>query len=318
MKVSSVCVLGGSGFVGGHLVASLNNAGKRVRVLTRRRERHKRNLVCPGVEIVETDVRESSDLARQFEGMDTVIFLAGILNETHHDHFREVHVEFPRRVVDAAIKAKVKRILHMSALNADTAQGVSDYLRSKGEGEDVMHLAAGAGIAVTSFRPSVIFGSNDSFFNRFANLLRLGPCMPLACPKVRFAPVYVGDVASAFVKSLENEATHGERIELCGPETLTLEELVKHTAEMIGLRRMVLPLSDGLSRTMASLLQFAPGKPMTPDNFRSMQLDSVCNCNGLARLGIAPKSIDAIMPMHFQRSNETGRFDLYRRSARRS
>jgi NADH dehydrogenase len=142
--------------------------------------------------------------------------------------------------------------------------------------------------------------------------------MPLACPKVRFAPVYIGDVANAFVVSLENEATHGERIELCGPETLTLEELVKHTANMIGLRRMILPLSDGLSRTLASVLQFAPGKPMTPDNFRSMQLDSVCNCNGLAKLGIVPKSIDAIMPMHFQASNETGRLNVYRRSARRS
>ncbi len=304
--------------MGGHLVACLNNAGKRVRVLTRRRERHKRNLVCPGVEIVESDIRDPSELVRQFEGMDAVIFLPGILNETRYDRFREVHVEFPRRVVDAAIKAKVKRLLHMSALNADTAKGVSDYLRSKGEGEDVMHLAAGAGVAVTSFRPSVIFGPEDSFFNRFASLLRLGPMMPLACPKVRFAPVYVGDVARAFVVSLEDVSTHGQRIELCGPETLTLEELVKHTAGMIGLRRLVVPLSDALSRSMANVLQFAPGKPMTPDNYRSMQLDSVCSCNGLAKLGIEPKSIDAVMPMHFRALNESGRLSNYRRSARRS
>ena len=142
--------------------------------------------------------------------------------------------------------------------------------------------------------------------------------MPLACPKVRFAPVYVGDVASAFVASLENEATHGKRVELRGPETLTLEELVKYTAKMIGLRRLVVPLSEGLSRSMASVLQFAPGKPMTPDNYRSMQVDSVCNCNGLAGLGIKPKSIDAVMPMHFQASDESGRLNAYRRSARRS
>ena len=292
--------------------------GKRVKVLTRRRERHKRNLVCPGVEIVEVDVRDGGALTRQFEDVDAVVFLPGILNETRHDRFREVHVEFPRRVADAAIKSKVQRLLHMSALNADTAQGVSDYLRTKGEGEDVMHLAAGAGIAVTSFRPSVIFGPDDSFFNRFASLLRLGPCMPLACPKVRFAPVYVGDVANAFAQSLENEATHGERIELCGPDSFTLEELVKRTAEMIGLRRWVLPLSDGMSKSMASALQFVPGKPMTPDNYRSMQLDSVCNCNGFGKLGIAPKSIDAVMPAHFGTDTESGRLNDYRRSARRS
>ena len=142
--------------------------------------------------------------------------------------------------------------------------------------------------------------------------------MPLACPKVRFAPVYVGDVAQAFGASLENEATHGKRIELCGPESHTLEELVKQTADMIGLRRLVIPLSDKLSRSMASLLQYAPGKPMTPDNYRSMQLNSVCNCNGLPELGIDPKSIEAVMPMHFQAMDHSGRLSTYRQSARRS
>lgn len=317
MKVEQICVLGGTGFVGRHLVAHLANAGQQVSVLTRRRERHRENLVLPNVRIVESSLRDAEALVEHFKGMDAVVFLPGILNESGGQRFREVHVELPRRVSDACVKARVKRVLHMSALNADAANGPSAYLRSKGEGEDVMHLAAGAQIAVTSFRPSVIFGPDDSFYNRFAGLLKLSPVLPLACAGARFAPVFVGDVVEAFSRALTLEQSFGKRLELCGPDIYTLEEIVRYTARHLGLRRLVLPLTAGPSRLMAGLLQFAPGKPMTPDNFLSMKVDSVCRENGFELLAIQPRSVDSVMPAHLSGRARSGRNMEYRRSAGR-
>jgi NADH dehydrogenase len=316
MKIESVCVLGGTGFVGRHLVAQLANSGRRVSVLTRHRERNRGNLVHPSVDILAVDVRDPKVLAQHFRRVDAVVFLPGILNETRHHTFRDVHIEFPRQVADACVETKVARLLHMSALNADTANGASEYLRSKGQGEDIMHLL-GARIPVTSFRPSVIFGRDDSLFNRFADLLALSPIVPLACPNALFAPVYVGDVAAAFVAALENEATFGKRLELCGPDALTLRELVDYISHLLGKRRMIVPLSDGMSALMANVLQFVPGKPLTPDNLRSMKLDSVCKDNGFRTLGITPTTMDAVMAPLLQGHNKRARYYDYQRLARR-
>ncbi len=317
MKIERVCILGGTGFVGRHLVTAMANSGRQVRVLTRRRERHRENLVHPTVAIINTRVRDMETLARCFQDVDCVVFLPGILNQSKQVQFRDVHVEFPREVSEACIKAGVKRILHMSALNADAANGASEYLRTKGEGEDIMHLAAGTGIQVTSFRPSVIFGHDDSFFNRFADLLRISPVMPLACPNARFAPVYVGDVTGAFVNALENQVSFGKRLELCGPDVYTLKQLVEYTARMLGARRLVLPLTQGLSEAMAKVMQYAPGAPLTPDNVKSMQLDSVCRENGFAVLGMTPQSVQCIMPAALQNRTSRGQYGRYRKSANR-
>jgi NADH dehydrogenase len=317
MKIERVCILGGTGFVGHHLVTAMANSGRQVRVLSRRRERHRENLVHPTVEIVTARVRDIEALTSRFEDIDCVVYLPGILNQSKQAQFRDVHVDFPREVSEACIKAGVKRILHMSALNADTANGASEYLRTKGEGEDIMHLAAGAGIQVTSFRPSVIFGHDDSFFNRFADLLRISPVMPLACPDARFAPVYVGDVSEAFVNALENAASFGKRLELCGPDIYTLKQLVEYTARMLGTKRLVLPLSQGLSEAMAKVMQYAPGTPLTPDNVKSMQLDSVCTENGFAVFDMTPQSVQCIMPAALQNRTSRGQYGRYRKSANR-
>jgi len=316
MGKDSVCILGGSGFVGRHIVARFAAVGRTVKVLTRRRERQRSRLVCPTVDLVECDVYDPAELDRHFEASSTVVFLPGILNEAGHATFHRVHVELVRTVSEACIRNGVKRLLHMSALNATAAEGASSYLRTKGEGEDIAHLAGGK-VAVTSFRPSVIFGPDDSFFNRFADLLKLGPVMPLACPGARFKPVYVGDVADAFVRASDSSDTAGLRLELCGPEEFTLEEVVRETARMMGLRRWIVPLGDGASRLMANTLQFAPGKPMTPDNYRSLQIPSVCQENGFAPFGIEPKSVASIMPLHLQGRGQRRRYNDHRRLARR-
>jgi NADH dehydrogenase len=319
MSQDTICLLGGTGFVGQHLVHSLTEAGYRVRVLTRRRERHRALIVNPAVTLIEADAHNEDALRQHFSGCDAVINLVAILNDSTKDGsgFQQVHVALPEKIVAAALATGVPRLLHMSALNADPGEAHCLYLKSKGEGEDIMHNAAGKGLVVTSFRPSVIFGPGDSFFNRFASLLKLSrPVMPLACPGSRFAPVYVGDVCKAMARSLDN-ATGGERLDLCGPESYTLKELVEYTRDQLGICCAIAGLGDGMSRLQARILGMMPGQPFTLDNYHALQHDSVCNENALPGLGITPAPIDAIVPAYLCNHTSRGRYDDYRREARR-
>lgn len=316
----TVCLVGGTGFVGHHIANDLVARGHRVRVLTRRRERHKDLLVYPTLELVETNVHYVSDLSAAFEGCDAVINLAGILNERGGGgaSFRDVHADLPRKVIEACGYNRIRRLLHMSALNA-AIDAPSAYLRSKAEGEEAVRGAIRAGMEVTIFRPSVIFGPDDSFFNRFATLLRMSPLVfPLACPDARFAPVFVDDVALAFVGSIADKRTFGESYDLCGPREYTLHELVEYTASCAGLARRVIPLSDRLSRLQAQVLERVPGKPFSLDNYHSLQVDSVCaGGNGFEALGIEPRHLEAQVPRYLTRRNRSALLNRLRGSAGR-
>lgn len=313
MKTTKVCIVGGTGFVGRHLVNRLAEDGIRCRVLTRRPHRHRHFGLTRGTEVHQLAAFDADSLASAFEGQEGVVNLVGILNETGGATFRKVHYDLPLLVLEACRKAGVGRLLHMSALNADETQGTSEYLRSKGAAEDHLHAQAGS-VAVTSFRPSVIFGPDDSFFNRFAQLLRIPGPFPLACPTARFAPVYVGDVAEAFARSLDDPATYGQRYDLCGPRVFTLREIVEYTAEAQGNPKPVIPLSDGLSRLQARVLGLMPGRPFTMDNYLSTKMDSVCRLDGLGMLGIEPTDVDAVMPYVLGRRRPKQRLDEYRRA----
>ena len=318
MVIRSVCIVGGTGFVGRHLVAELARHGYRLRVLTRRRERRRDLLVIPTLELVESNVHETNELREQFQGFDAVINLAGILNEAggRNRDFGSVHSTLPGRVAEACRLTGVKRLLHMSALKA-AADAPSQYLRTKAAGEDAAHAAAEHGVAVTSFRPSVIFGPDDSFFNRFATLLALpGPVFPLACPDARFAPVYIGDVAQAFARSLADRTTFGQRYDLVGPHVYTLRELVEYTARLAGRRKLVVGLPDAAARLQASILGHVPGKPFSMDNYRSLQTDSTSDDNGLPRLGIEPTALESVVPGYI-RGGRDGIYSAFRSAARR-
>lgn len=320
MRTRKICVLGGSGFVGRHLCAALARRRHRIRVLTRRRERARHLLVFPTLELVETDIHYASKLNVSFRDCDTVINLTGILNEGpgQNENFDEVHARLPGKVAEACRYNGIRRLLHMSALGAD-AEGPSRYLESKAAGEEAAHSASEHGVAVTSFRPSVIFGPDDDFFNRFARLLALSPLVfPLACPRSLLAPVYVEDVVRAFTGSLDDKRTFGRRFGLCGPRQYTLMELVEYTAKTAGLRRMVVGLNDRLSRLQAQVLGHFPGKPFSLDNYLSLKKDSVCADNGLAELGISPAAVEAIVPTYIGKQNRSERFRMFRRSAGRS
>jgi len=320
MGYETICVLGGTGFVGHHLVNRLTQHGYKVRVLTRRRERHRALIVNPGVTLIETNIHDRDSLVREFSDVDAIINLVGILNESGKtgEGFQHVHVELPRTIAAAALASGVDRLLHMSALNADAKETNSLYLKSKGEGEELLHAAADKGLVVTSFRPSVIFGPGDSFFNRFATLLNISPLLfPLACPNSRFAPVCVTDVAEAICRSLDN-ATGGERLDLCGPEVLTLMQLVEYTRDQLGKHGYIMGLGDGLSRLQARMLGFVPGKPFSMDNYYSLQKDSVCSNNALPSLGITPTPIAAVVPKYLAGQNARDQYHGFRRQSRRN
>ena len=296
MTRATVCILGGTGFVGRHLAARLAQQEFDVKVLTRSCARHRELLVLPSVALVETDVHDAASLRREFAGCDGVINLVGILNERGHRGrgFRQVHVELARKVVDACRANGVPRLLHMSALNADET-GPSHYLRTKGEAA-ALALAADD-LQVTVFEPSVIFGPGDSFINRFAALLRRLPAIfPLACPQARFAPVYAGDVAEALVRSWDMRASFGRRYRLCGPRTYTLRELVKYTAGVMRLRRAILGLPAWAGWLQALCMEWLPGKPFSLDNYHSLSVDSVCGSDGLAAFNITPLALEAVVP----------------------
>ncbi len=294
----NICVLGGTGFVGTELVTRLVRQGHWVRVPTRSPGRAQHLAVLSTVEVVTANVHDPRTLGQLLGGMDAVINLIGILNPSGGATFQSVHADLAAKLVAAAHLTKVRRLLQMSAMGSDRERGPSRYLRSKGEAEEHVRAAA-AHLDFTIFRPSVIFGPRDSLTNRFAALLRLGGgFLPLARSQSRFAPVYVGDVAEAFVRTLDDRRSFGETYELCGPEILTLEQLVRMTAAVARLPCHILRLPAAIGLLQAALLGLLPGKPLSLDNFRSLSVDSVCTQDGLARLGILPRHMMAVLPFY--------------------
>ncbi|MFL6653664.1 MAG: complex I NDUFA9 subunit family protein [Sulfurifustis sp.] len=303
MRARTICVLGGTGFVGRAIVERLVEPGRRIRIPSRVSARHREMLVLPGVVVLDGDVHEPEFLRGVFDGADVVINLIGILNERGDDGrgFNRVHAELPGKIAAACRAAGVARLLHMSALHA-SASAPSHYLRSKAAGEEAAHTAAPE-VRVTSFRPSVIFGPGDSFTNRFAQLLRIAPgVFPLACPDARFQPVYVQDVASVFVSAIGAYRTFGKRYDLCGPTAYRLRDIVAYLARLQRRRVYIFGLNDRLSRLQAAVFEHVPGKPFSRDNYRSLSVDATCRSDTLRSVfGIDPTPLERIVPEYLSR-----------------
>ena len=309
MKPVPLVVLGGTGFVGRHLVARLAALGHEIVVPSRNRDAQRDLFVLPQVRVETCDVYDIAQLTQRLRGAGAVINLVGILNEPGRDGagFERAHVQLTRTLIAACGQAGVRRLLQMSALNA--GRGRSHYLRTRGEAEAVVR---GSKLDWTIFQPSVIFGQDDGLFMRFRRLLAFAPLLPLARAGAKFAPVYVGDVVAAFVRALQEPSTIGQTYELYGPEVMTLAQVVRYTARQAGLRRAVLPLPDALGRLQALCMDFVPGKPFSTDNYLSLLNDSVGGIDGLYRLGIEKTPVDAIVPPLLHAVGRQERLDRYR------
>lgn len=300
MTKGTVCIVGGTGFVGHAIAAQLCEAGYEVTIISRHRERHRDLLVLPTVRVINGDVFDYAFMAHEFIGKDVVINLVGILNEGREwtQKFHVAHIQLTEIVTEACRIARVKRLLHMSALHA-TEQAPSKYLHTKARAENIAHAGAGKNLKVTSFRPSTIFGQRDSFLNRFARLLNFVPYVfPLASGNSRMQPVYVQDVAKCFVHAISDYRTYGQRYDLCGPRVYTLKQIVEYVAFLRGRRVRVVALGQFLSWMQARLLQMVPGKPFSVDNYLSLKVDSVCRQGFPNIFGIKPTEMEEIAPTY--------------------
>ena len=309
MRLDKVLVVGGSGFIGRHVVAALVRRGIKVTVPARRRERAKHLILLPTVDVIEADVMTPGVLERLMSGHDAVINLVGVL---HGPDFETPHVKVPEAIIAACRAAGVKRLVHMSALGA-SVDGPSAYQRSKGKGEQAVMQAKDR--EVTVFRPSVVFGPEDHFLNMFACLARVTPVLMIPRPDARFQPVYVGDVANAFVTALGETDTHGRGYDLAGPRQYTLRDLVKLACEWTGRSRLVLGMPDFLAYPSAWLLSKMPLQLMSVDNLRSMDAPNTTQAG--FPFGIQPQALEAVAPSYLLPSGPRERYPQFRWRARR-
>ena len=316
MAVKTVAVLGGSGFVGSSLVTKLDAAGYRVKVITRRREGAKHLILLPNVQVVQCDVQDTHALKLALTGSDAVINLVGILHQQGKQTFETIHHQLPRKLAHLCEELGISRLLHMSALQAGK-HAPSQYLRSKAAGEEAINEYSKK-LDITIFRPSVIFGRGDGFLNLFASLVKYLPVVALIRPAAKFQPIWVEDVAQAFVNALENTATYGKTYELGGPQVYTLRELLQKVMDILGKQRFVIGLNDTLSYAQAFMMELLPIKLMSRDNILSTTVDNVLSAPMAAELNLHPTLLDAVIPEYIALNTPRTAYDRFRSAAGRA
>lgn len=309
-----VTIIGGSGFIGRHIVRALAKRGYRLRVACRRPDLagHVQPLGTPGqVMPVQANVRYPASLAAVCDGAYTVINLTGVLASSGAQSFDAIHVFGAEASAKVAKTAKAKVFIQMSALGAD-ASSASEYARTKAAGEA---RARAAFPGATILRPSIVFGPEDNFFNQFARLSRLAPALPLiGGGKTRFTPLFVGDLAEAVAILVDGGQADGRTLELGGPEVFTFKQLMEFTLHTIGRRRLLVPVPWTIAKIMGTVMGYLPGAPLTADQVELLKTDNVVSAaatsegRNLASLGIAGQGIQGIVPSYLYRYRKAGQF----------
>lgn len=316
-----VTIFGGSGFVGRHTVRALARDGWRVRSATRRPDLagYLQPMGVVGqIHAVQANLRYPQSVAEAVIGAEVVINAVGVLAPTGRQSFEKIHDEGARAVAKAAKAAGARTLVHISAIGAD-ARSNSKYARSKAEGERAVLEEFPEAVIL---RPSIVFGPEDEFFNRFAAMARVSPFLPLiGGGQTKFQPVYVGDVAAAVKAAVDGKATPGTIYELGGPEILTFRELLDRTLAYAGRKRFYLPLPFWAAKLQALATSPLPNalRPVTLDQIRLLQKDNVVSAKAiedgrtLAGLGIMhPHSVASIVPEYLERFNPKGQYASYR------
>ena len=313
-----VTIYGGSGFIGRNVVRAIAKTGARMRVAVRRPELalHLQPLGGVGqINAVQANVRYPDSLLAAADGADAIVNLVGILFPSGKQTFKAVQDEGARNVAEAARKAQVRALVHVSAIGANP-ESPSIYARTKAAGEKaVQEVWPGAII----LRPSIVFGPEDDFFNRFAKLARIAPALPLiGGGKTRFQPVFVGDVARAVVAGLTGKATAAGAYELGGPEILTLKEVMRRVLTYTMRKRLLVPEPFWLAKLQGAFLQVLPKPPLTVDQVRLLEIDNVVSDvarnagRTLEGLGMEPVAIASVVPEYLEQYRPRGQFSIYR------
>jgi uncharacterized protein YbjT (DUF2867 family) len=313
-----ITIYGGSGFIGRHVVRAIAKTGARMRVAVRRPELagHLQPLGGVGqINAVQANVRFPDSLLAAADGADAVVNLVGILFPSGKQSFKAVQDEGARHVAEAARAAGAKALVHVSAIGANP-HSPSIYARTKAAGETAVKEVYREAVIL---RPSVVFGPEDDFFNRFAALARIAPALPLiGGGKTRFQPVFVGDVAKAVIAGLTGNAKPGSPYELGGPEILTLKEVMQRVLAYTMRKRLLVPLPFWLAKLQAAFLQLLPKPLLTIDQVRLLQTDNVVSEEArkerrtLEGLGIEPVAIAAVVPTYLEQFRPRGQFSQYR------
>ncbi len=313
MRTTLVTVFGGSGFIGRHVVRALAKDGYRIRVATR--YPNLAHYLPPmghvgQIQLLRTNVREPEQVEAALHGSSAVINLCGVLVSRGEQSFEGIHVDAAQTIAHAATAAGVKSLVHISAIGAD-ADSESSYAQTKAKGEERVRSAFSE---ATIVRPSIVFGPEDAFFNKFAALARFLPALPLiGGGKTRFQPVFVGDVASAIVASLSSTSARGTTYELGGPGTYTFRQLMEFVLQATDRKRLLVPVPFWLASIQGLFLQFLPGALLTMDQVTLLKSDNVVSAGAktLADFGIVPTSVEAEVPAYLWRFRPKGQYEEY-------
>ena len=313
--MSTVTVFGGSGFIGRHAVRALANAGHRVRVAVR--SPNLANFLLPAghvgqIQVVKCNVRNAEQVAAALRGADAAVNLVGVLYSRGNQSFNALHAEAAGTIAKAAKEAGIETLVHISTPGIST-ESECVYSRTKAEGEIALRDAFPE---ATILRPSLVFGPEDNFFNKFGNLARYVPALPLiGGGHTQFQPVFVGDVAAAILKCVSDPGTHGKTYELGGPAVYSFKEILETILRVTERKRLLVPVPFWMASIQAFFLQFLPEPLLTPDQVTFLKTSNLVADNALTfkDLGIVPDSMEAVLPSYLWRFRSRGQYEDYAR-----
>lgn len=309
MNNSILTIFGGSGFIASEIVYVLSKHFTEIRLLSRNTHNCNHVKTIKNVDVYLYDPAVPLSYSQHLKDSDIVINTVGILNETRKHKFEDLHFNFIKMIINKSKECSIKKFIHLSALNADI-NGPSKYLQTKGKADNYISKITDKKFKTIILRPSIVFGDNDNFFNRFKNLLKFIPIFPLACPNSMFSPIYVKDLANIINESALTDKYDNSIQNITGPKDYRFVDLIYFILRTMKIKRVIIPLNYTLSKIQALVFTYLPGNIFTLDNFKSLQKDSV------SPVGLKGTStIEEIVPSYLCRKNNT--LDTYRKKSGR-